>query len=129
MGITIVPGSFVAHAGGVLPFKIECDTLDDEELKALADHAVTHLLGPCGYGRVFGILRGGLRMAARMEKYSQVGSPFSLIVDDVFTTGKSMNEERDRLLNGGHRSELVIGLVIVARAPTPSWIKPIFNLN
>ena len=46
-----------------------------------------------------------------------------LIVDDVFTTGSSIEKERIR---STRRDQ--IGVVIFARNPTPAWVHPIFTM-
>jgi orotate phosphoribosyltransferase len=46
-----------------------------------------------------------------------------LIVDDVLTTGKSMEEMRKK-----HSNVLTIGVVLFARGKCPKWVEPIFNM-
>lgn len=111
-------GRFELHSGGVSRFLIDCDALTDDDLKALASVA-EHLLP--AYGRVESIPRGGARFAAEMDQLRwAVDTPTTLVVDDVWTTGKSMIEWR------GNRTN-VIGLVIFARSETPWWVTPLFQ--
>ena len=46
-----------------------------------------------------------------------------LIVDDVLTTGASMEHERARC------SGRTIGVVLFARGPCPEWIHPVFRMD
>jgi hypothetical protein len=48
-----------------------------------------------------------------------------LIVDDVLTTGASMEAARAKLWPGS----LPLGVVIFARGPCPDWVWPIFRLD
>jgi len=119
-------GDFVSSSGETLPWKIECDALTDADIETLA-FMIRQMIGQ-RYTRVFGVLRGGLRLAKALESPSSFG-PW-LIVDDVLTTGGSMERMKasikpPRLHDG---SEHVIGVVIFARGPCPSWIKPLFRL-
>ncbi len=109
--------SFVGHAGGRLSFKIECDALSDQDLETIAGIiGRTHL-----FGKVYGVPRGGLRLAAALQKHC-LSYGQTLIVDDVLTTGTSMEEAR-RLI--GEPSQ---GIVLFARGPCPTWIHPVFQL-
>jgi len=108
---------FFSHAGIKLLFKIECDVLDDEDVETLAAIVSRKFT----FGRVYGVPRGGLRLAAALEKFRSPGGK-TLIVDDVFTTGTSMEEARREM---GADS---IGIVIFARGKCPPWIHPIFRL-
>jgi hypothetical protein len=107
--------AFVSHAGVELLFKIECDALGDDDLETLANVVLRKLV----FGSVVGIPRGGIRFARVLEKCCVPGAP-PLIVDDVYTTGKSMEEAR---------KEGAIGVVIFARGECPEWIYPIFQLS
>lgn len=81
-------GNFISHAGQELNWKIECDALTDEDWDCLARiiHERTR------FGSVYGIPRGGIKLAKALEKYITPGHPLRLVVDDVYTTGKSMEE-------------------------------------
>ena len=95
-------GNFVSHAGRELEWKIECDALTDEDWECLAKMISER----CTFGTVYGIPRGGVKLQKALEKYADPKSPFRLVVDDVYTTGKSM---RDVMLPGD------IGYVVFAR--------------
>lgn len=63
--------------------------------------------------------RGGLRLAEALKLYVTEGA--LLIVDDVLTTGASMEEFR----NGRE----ALGAVIFARGHCPSWVVPLFQMD
>lgn len=111
----IVAEEFISHAGRLLDFKIECDALSDADIAALAAVIARRIK----FGSVYGVPRGGLRLAKALEPYATSGP--RLIVDDVLTTGKSMVEVMDSTTDRG--------VVIFARGPCPDWITPIFSLE
>lgn len=81
-------GDFTSHAGLPLAWKIECDALTDDDWECLA-----FLISQrCSFGSVYGIPRGGVKLANALEKYCNPASRTRLVVDDVYTTGKSMVE-------------------------------------
>lgn len=113
-------GEFRLHSYGLSSdFKIDCDALTDEDIRNVALQLARRL--PI-FGVVEGIPRGGLRLAKAMVPYADRFSTLALIVDDVFTTGESMEEKRD------FRTQ-VIGAVIFARSETPAWITPLFRMT
>lgn len=81
-------GSFISHAGKQLDWKIECDALTDEDWECLAKMIAER----CSFGTVYGIPRGGTKLALALEKYCNPKSSTRLVVDDVYTTGKSMRD-------------------------------------
>ncbi len=113
-------GDFKLHSGAKSRWKIDCESLTVSDLHALAFMAFQLL--PRRFGGVLGIPQGGLMFAEAMRPYQALPGPW-LIVDDVLTTGRSMEEARKTLdeANGP-----TMGLVIFARGPCPSWITPIF---
>ncbi len=109
-------GSFKSHSGEILPWKIACDTLslDDWECLALM---LSEMIGP--FGSVEGVPKGGIPFANALGKHVTQGP--LLIVDDVFTTGRSMETHR-----AGRRS---VGAVAFSRGPqVPGWITPVFRM-
>ena len=108
---------FKSHSGKPLDWKIDCDSLTDDDLNTLA-----YLINERFYfGSVFGIPPGGLRLAKALEPYAQVGP--RLVVDDVMTTGQSMQ----KVYQDGD-----IGVVIFERGECltkesrPSWVHAMF---
>ena len=110
---------FKMHSGGVARYKIECDALTGEDMETLA-----WMISEKGMIRdVYGVPGGGLRLAAALGPYrSKEG--VRLIVDDVLTTGESMEAAKHH--TGWHDA---VGVVIFARGPCPRWILPIFSME
>ncbi len=109
-------GSFRSHSGEVLPWKIECDVLRPADWDCLA-LMLTEMIGP--FGQVEGVPKGGIAFANALLPHCTPGYPL-LIVDDVLTTGMSMETFR-----AGRRS---FGAVVFSRGPiVPGWITPIFR--
>lgn len=105
------------HSGAQSNWKIECDALRDEDLAALALIASERLPR---FGEVIGIPRGGWRIAEALLPYRTVGR--TLIVDDVLTTGRSMEDIRARVPGA-------FGMVLFSRGPCPEWITPLFRMH
>ena len=90
--------------------------LTDEDLATLAE-LVEATVG--NFGSVEGVPTGGTKLAEALECYTKEGS--LLIVDDVLTTGASMETQR-----AGREA---IGAVIFARAEPPPWITALFIMK
>jgi len=119
-------GEFRLSSGIMSPFKIECDALTDEDWKCIAWLLNSRVKS---FGRVFGIPKGGFKLAAAIRQYAEPDDPQGaiLLVDDVFTSGASMRRAREELKVQAHES--VIGAVVFARNPTPDWITALFELR
>lgn len=119
--------SFVSHSGILLPFKVECDCLTDEDWNILADIIGSRI----DFNEVHGIPRGGLPLAERLQEYAQPQCKKKrrvLLVDDVLTTGSSMCKEYDELKKDDNK---IKGVVVFARNRRylPSWCDAVFVLN
>ncbi len=118
-------GPFESHSGITLPFKIECDALSDDDLATLAGVIASRFR----FSRAFGVPRGGLRFAGALQRHADPLQRGVLIVDDVLTTGRSMETMREivtRVVPDGS----IQGVVIFARgASWPSWVTPIFTMS
>jgi hypothetical protein len=99
-------GKFLSHAGLELDWKIECDALTDEDWECLAKM----ISEKTEFRSVYGIPRGGTKLATALVKYCNPTSPIHLVVDDVWTTGKSMRE----VMKPGD-----MGFVVFARQKIP----------
>lgn len=123
-----VKKEFRMHSGGIAHYKIECDALTDDDIETLAFMIATRAkkLSKKGTGinRVHGVPEGGLRLAKALEQYGGDPKGTDIIVDDVLTTGASMEGAKKKT---GWTN--VIGVVIFARGHYPSWIKPIFEMH
>ncbi len=104
------------HSGGKSEWKIECDGLTDEEIDTFAMLIATRFR----FGSVTGIPTGGWRIANALQKYCSTWYNNRLIVDDVLTTGASMEQYRE--------SSLDIGVVLFARGHCPSWVHAVFQI-
>lgn len=108
-------GSFCLSSGVRSSFKIECDSLTDGDWECLALLLSTRLPA---FGSVEGIATGGTKLASQMKQYVTAGPV--LIVDDVGTTGNSLERQR-----AGRKA---VGAVVFARNQLPTWVKPLFKL-
>ena len=108
-------GEFIAASGQTLPFKIECDALTDADWEWAARYVASY----GHYSKVEGVPQGGLKFAEafRPHLWSEGGL---LILDDVLTTGESMERQRN-----GRTAK---GVVLFARGPCPDWVTPIWTL-
>lgn len=116
-----VKGNVILNSGEESFFKIECDHLTDEDIETLALIISDRLW----FSSVVGVPRGGERLASALRKYefwSQDDKLPTLIVDDVLTTGRSMEEFRNKVPGD------TIGVVIFARGKCPDWIRPVFKM-
>jgi len=110
-------GEFCSHSGARLPWKIDCDALTAQDLACIAYIIAKKRVW---FSKVEGVPRGGSKLAVALSPYIKRAGPL-LIVDDVLTTGKSMN---------AHRADrLAIGAVIFARGPCPNWITSVFQMH
>lgn len=115
---------FIMHSGEKSFFKIECDALTDNDINTLA----LLIKEKYKFRRVYGVRTGGLRLEEALRPYCNNTGPL-LIVDDVLTTGKSMDEARFRFLSTDKLKPTdVLGVVIFARGKCPPWVHPIFQL-
>ena len=110
--------SFELHSGGVADFKIECDDLTDEDIETLA----FIISKKVKFSKVIGVPTGGNRIEEALLKYVSSEGPW-LIVDDVLTTGTSMEEVKSLCDNTN-----IIGIVLFARGKCSYWIKPVFQI-
>lgn len=120
-------GDFTLNSGLKSNFKIDCDALTDDDVKCLA-YMISKLVGP--FSSVQGVPTGGLRLEEALRYYQSGNSYGHLLCDDVCTTGKSMNELKNKYLDTPlpFRQETVSGAVIFNRGTCPSWIIPLFSV-
>lgn len=121
MANLFVSGDFKLHSGSRSKWKIDCDALTDEDWETLAQMIVERV-PPFGF--VEGVPSGGLKLAQVLRKYQSDGSRKCLIVDDVLTTGTSMETWRI-----GRDENEVVGAVVFARGLCPEWIVPLFQMG
>lgn len=119
-------GRFKAASGKDLDWKLECDALTDDDWKAIAKIAARHL--PT-FTSTWAVPTGGEKLAALLDRYHcsdmRYDGRFSpLIVDDVWTTGKSMLQ-----YVANNKFEKWHGFVVFARGPLPPNVKCLFKLE
>lgn len=117
-------GTFLLNSGRTSGYKVDCDELSDEDIQALA--RIIHDNIPF-FAWVEGVPTGGLRLAEALQQYARPSeTTVGLIVDDVLTTGGSMERLRADRTN-------VMGVVIFNRMPqsqtTPGWIKSVWRFG
>lgn len=137
LGITLFQqGDFTLNSGAKSTWKLECDALTDADWDGVA--AMVRLLVP-QYRTVIGIPRGGLKLAERLRPHAIAGPLPILVVDDVLTTGGSMEKVRKELIEEMHDQQgdrfsvfnpenRIDGVVLFARGLCPWWIKAIFQM-
>ncbi len=108
---------WIMHSGTESNFKIECDALTLEDWDTIA-HLVAKRIS---FVSAVGVPEGGLKFAEALRQYKKSSGPL-LIVDDVLTTGASMEK-----MKGIYTT--VMGIVLFARGKCPDWITPIFRMN
>lgn len=120
-------GDFTLHSGDKSDWIIDCGALTDDDLRVLAK-LIVKTLPP--FERVIGIPRGGLRFAAQLERHTTIGGPAVLLVDDVYTTGASLREARQKLFDEDVALGAAVGVVLFARtADVPWWVVPLFTFS
>lgn len=135
-GNLFVRKDFFGHSGRLMHYKIECDALQPEDYDTLAfiicdkleRMATVHFKGS-GIKKVIGVPRGGIPFQQAIEREMTRRGGFTangvtLIVDDVLTTGASMEAARATCDDPD-----ACGIVVFSRGRCPNWIKPIFEMN
>lgn len=125
-------GQFKSTSGINLSFKIDCDSLSTEDLRCLA---IQCALNFPAY-KYTSVPTGGDRFTVQLNKYVKPEDWAVIhkdihhyIVDDVWTTGKSVIETAIKHDLFSELGKKVRCLVIFARGPYPGWVKPLFTLN
>jgi len=144
-------GSFTLHSGDTSGWKLDCDALTEGDLRCLAWLLAERLPAfgevegvPTGGTRLAEAVKTYSRCVCGHTRdahhnTSHNGQPSSthcsqlcgcrvfqahgrlLIVDDVCTTGASMEAHR--------RGRDALGAVLFARGPVPSWVYSLFSMN
>ena len=118
-----VEEDFKSHAGLDLHWKIEMDALDEAEWKCIARMIMEYQTEP--FQAAIGIPRGGLKLSVYLNDYStQNNNDPYLIVDDVLTTGGSMEEFKKDYFD----KKKVFGWVVFSRLKPPDWVRTLFQM-
>ncbi len=110
-------GNFTLHSGEETDWRINAEVLSSASLEAIALWAWLHLPK---FRIVEGVPSGGIRLAEALDLHVDNKGAL-LIVDDVLTTGASMEKRR--------AGRDAIGFVIFARGPCPSWVTAMWRLG
>ena len=113
-------GVFTLHSGKRSDWFIDCGQLTDEDWATLAYLIQKQI----SFRRVIGVPTGGLKLAQALEQYAREECVSTLIVDDVLTTGKSMEE-----IKAAYLGQPVMGAVVFSRGICPDWIFACFRLR
>jgi len=116
---------FKSHSGLDLSWKIECDGVSKKEWKCLTEMIMDYEKRP--FQSAIGIPRGGVVLGSYLNQYSTENPDDPvLIVDDVLTTGGSMEEfKRERMFRNPTK---YIGWVVFARGFPPQWCRALFQM-
>lgn len=109
-------GLFRLHSGTEANWKIECDALTREDVATLA-MLIAERVG--AFSSVEGVPRGGIRLEEELRTFQSNSGPL-LIVDDVCTTGGSLEAQRD--------GRPAVGYVLFSRGAQPSWVRALFTM-
>lgn len=118
-------GDFTLHSGQQSGWKIDCDGLTKQDWTALA-LMLSEKLPP--FGHVFGVPTGGLRLAMALRDYRDTSTEAALIVDDVLTTGKSLEEFKVKAIEFTGFVGPWHGAVVFARGQCPDWVSYLFRM-
>lgn len=119
-------GNFTLHSGQKSNWKIECDSLTNEDWATLARLAVTRLPP---FGLVIPVETGGVKFAAALSEY-QTYSQYILVADDVLTSGRSL-EEAMQWVRNKYRIHIndIFGVVAFDRSRFSRYhVFPIFKM-
>jgi orotate phosphoribosyltransferase len=122
-------GDFTLHSGAKSQWRIDCDRLSDDDIVCLAV-MIQQMVG--SFRSVEGVPRGGLLLAEALWAFQTTSGPH-LIVDDVLTTGDSMEEARAECRLRGYGPGVAaplpdpVGVVLFARGECPPWVKAVFQ--
>ena len=116
---------FKSHAGLDLSWKIEMDALSENEWFTIA-RMILEISPP--FHSAIGIPRGGVKLAALLNEFATDNEKDPIcIVDDVLTTGKSMEHFLSQYWRN-RRPFTAIGWVVFSRAQTPDWVQALFQM-
>jgi len=115
---------FKSHSGLDLTWKIEMDALSKPEWFTISQ-MIMEITVP--FREAVGIPRGGTELGKLLNQYGTGKKEDPIcIVDDVLTTGESMNDFK--IKRQWRNPTDYIGWVVFSRTTTPEWITPLFQL-
>ena len=115
---------FKSHSGLELKWKIECDVISDPEWVTISQ-MIMEISPP--FKEAIGIPRGGVKLGDLLNVHGTGKRTDPIcIVDDVITTGESMNDFK-RTKHWREPTEY-IGWVVFARTTPPDWVNVLFQM-
>lgn len=127
-------GKFISHSGKELLYKIECDAFTYDDWDCLAQIVASKI----NYEQAWSIPRGGDKFADALNRCDRdIETTDVLLVDDVWTTGRSFNEylvkecgfEPYISMSEWCAVSGIIPVVAFARRRAPSCVKVIFQVS
>ena len=117
---------FTSHAGLDLKWKIEMDALSHGEWECITQ-MIMELSPP--FREAIGIPRGGSVLGKLLNQHGTGKEEDPIcIVDDVLTTGMSMDTYREEMDIERWQKSCALGWVVFARIKTPKWITALFQM-
>ncbi len=109
---------------GIPPYSnIECDALDSDDWAWAAARTAERF----SFRDVYGVPKGGTIFETHLRPHIRPDGDFFLIVNDVLTTGNSMDEAK-HATRTRHPELPRIGVVLFARIRSPVWIAALWQL-
>lgn len=116
-------GNFTLASGLISPWKIECDALTNDDWHGLAVMLIERL--PLPFETAVGVPRGGVPFAQALLEFANPFASTLLVVDDVWTTGGSM----EKYISEQHPDRDIMRAVVFARKPPPANVTAIFTMG
>ena len=116
--------NFTSHSGLDLTWKIEMDALSHGDWECIAQ-MIFELSPP--FREAIGIPRGGVKLGKLLNLHGTGKKEDPIcIVDDVLTTGGSMDEFKTK--RQWRNPTNYIGWVVFSRRQTPHWVNALFQM-
>ena len=127
-------GDYTLHSGQKSEWKIECDALTDTDYETLARIVVKDwelqfgMVTYVGHKIKEGELSNSYKFARALKPFAtRTVGDLILIVDDVLTTGQSMEYTKQLLEKNCGKDKKYKGVVIFSRGECPKWVSTIFS--
>lgn len=135
-------GDFLLHSGGRSWWRIDCDSFTDSEAHIIA-RLILDKVGEVDVVLAPDSHYGGFVRRLKAAVAEQLGTHKPpdgrwrvLIVDDVLTTGASMEERKNQFIEQWKEQEVTMrrgfdikGCVVFARGECPDWVQSLFQVN